>query len=84
MKATLMYDTSEPSESKELEKAVKAPHMAIALWDIERMLRELVKYEDILHKGYLTEEEDKVVEFISGKFHEILEDNNIEFVLTGD
>jgi hypothetical protein len=49
----------------------------IALWDVTQMFRNALKYENVIHEGYLTGEEDEVVEKLQKAFFDILDDNGI-------
>ena len=83
MKATLEFDTGEPDQLREFREASKASSMAIALWDLDQMLRNVIKYENMYHPGYLTEEEDKLAEWVRDKLHEIIDEYDVKFVLEG-
>ncbi len=83
MKVTLTFDTDEPQQYREMLEATRASKLSIALWDIDQMLRNLIKYENVMHDGYLTDEEDRVAEFIRDKVHEIIKDNDVEFIFEG-
>ncbi|MCK5535405.1 MAG: hypothetical protein KAI79_01185 [Bacteroidales bacterium] len=83
MKAILEFDTSEPEQNRELKLAIKAEDMSIALWDIDQMFRNILKYENIAHEGYLTEEEYDVVEKLRKDFNDLLEERDIKMVLEG-
>jgi len=69
MKARLTFDL--PQDKYEWENAMRADAMFCALWDLSQELRTLWKYEE------LSEEEWKMVERIRDKFHEILQEHNI-------
>jgi hypothetical protein len=83
MKVTLEFDTDEPGEYREMLEATRASKLAISLWDIDQFLRNLMKYENVYHEDYLTEEEDNLAEFIRDKVHEIIKENDVEFVFEG-
>ena len=69
MKAQLTFDLLE--DKYEWENAIRADAMFCALWDLSQELRTLWKYEE------LSEEEWNMVERIRDKFHEILQEHNI-------
>ena len=83
MKATLEFNTDEPGEAREFKECSRATSMSISLWDIDQLLRNMLKYENSVHEGYLTDAEDEAVSYVREKFHEILKDNDIEFILEG-
>ena len=77
MKVTIEIDTDEAQQADELKTIVGALDMRIALWDTDKLLARLIKYENQLHDGYLTEEEEKVVEYIQKQFQDILEEQDV-------
>ncbi len=77
MKVTIEIDTDEPQQTDELVGITKALNMRIALWDIDKLFRTILKYEDQIHDGYLTEKEEAVVEYLQKQFHELLEEQDI-------
>ncbi len=77
MKVTIEIDTDEAQQVDELKTIVGALDMRIALWDMDKLLAKLIKYENQLHDGYLTEEEEKVVEYIQKQFQDILEEQDV-------
>lgn len=83
MKATLEFDTDEPQQNRELKECTRASDMTIALWDVDQLFRNVLKYENVYHKDYLTDEEDDVVTWLRKEFHKILEERDINFVLEG-
>ena len=83
MKAILEFDTDEPQQSRELRECTNASAMAIALWDMDQLFRSAMKYENVIHDGYLDEGEYEVMEFMRRNFHKILEEADIKFVLGG-
>ncbi len=83
MKVTFELDTEEPQQSDEVQQITKSLNTRIALWDIDKMLRSMLKYEDQVHDGYLTEEEEAVVEYMQKKFLEILDEQDITKLVLG-
>jgi len=77
MKVTFELNTEEPQQADEVLQIVKSLNTRIALWDIDKMFRNALKYEGFMRKGYLTEEEMLVVEKLQEKFYEILEEQDI-------
>ncbi len=72
MIATLTFDMEEPSERKDLKLKLMATDLAIAIWDIEQMFRNELKYnEDI------TDEQYQIVEKLQQTFIEIGETRQI-------
>ncbi len=77
MKVTFEINTNESQEQDELITLTKALDMRIALWDIDKLLRNTIKYENQLHDDYLTEEEENAIEYIQKKFNELLEERDL-------
>lgn len=61
-----------PEENEEFKTATKATDMSLVLWDFSQHLRSKIKYGD------LPEAEYAIYEAIREKFHEILNDYNVE------
>jgi len=77
MKGIIEVDLDEPQEARNYRAMLSVQDYQLALWDIKQHLRSLLKYENILHDGYLTDTEDVVVEHIQDKLIEILDDYKI-------
>ncbi len=77
MKVTIEIDTDEPQQADELISITKALDMRIALWDIDKLFRTILKYENQIHDGYLTDGEEAVVEYLQKQFLELLEERDI-------
>ncbi len=77
MKVTFELDTEEPQQADEVQQMVKSLNLRIALWDIDQMFRNAIKYEGFMRDDYMTEEEMLVVEKLQKRYHEILEDQDI-------
>ena len=69
MKATLKYNL--PEDEFEFNNAVKSTKMYFALTEIKEEIRSVLKY------GELRDEQYKFIEEFNEKFHEILNDNEI-------
>ena len=69
MKATLKYNL--PDDEFEFNCAVKSMKMYFALTEIKEEIRSVLKY------GELRDEQYKFIEEFNEKFHEILNDNEI-------
>ena len=69
MKATLKYNL--PEDEFEFNNAVKSMKMYFALTEIKEEIRSVLKY------GELRDEQYKFIEEFNEKFHEILNDNEI-------
>ncbi len=82
MKVIFEADLEEPREAMAAADILRVDSYKIALWDITQLFRQVLKYENILHDGYLTEDEDNVVVELQKRFFDILEEhdlrNNIE------
>jgi len=83
MKATFEYDLAEPYEKKQAHQHLKADDLSIALWDISQLFRNALKYENVIHEGYLTDEEFVVVEKLQENIIDIIEEYDLKFVLEG-
>lgn len=70
MKAKLTFNL--PEDQHEWDNAVNSNAMYLALWDLSQELRSMWKYQQ-----YKTEEEYAIVDTIRDKFHEILQEHNI-------
>lgn len=70
MKAKLTFNL--PEDQAEFDFAVQGSKMYNALWDVKQELRSLLKYAEI------TSEQYDIVEKISDKFYEILDENQIK------
>jgi len=70
MKAKLTFNL--PEDQAEFDFAVQGSKMYAALWDVKQELRSLLKYAE------LTSEQYDIVEKISDKFYEILDENQIK------
>ncbi len=77
MKVTIEIDTDEPQQADELISITKALNMRIALWDVDKLFRTVLKYENQIHDGYLTDEEEAVVEYLQKQFLELLEEQDV-------
>lgn len=73
MKATLKYNL--PEDEFEFNNAVKSMKMYFALTEIKEEIRSVLKY------GELRDEQYKFIEEFNEKFHEILNDNEINLDL---
>ena len=77
MKVVFEADLDDPSDARMAKDILMVDSYKIALWDIMQMFRNALKYENVIHEGYLTGEEDAVVEKLQKAFHNILDDNGI-------
>ncbi len=77
MKVTFEIDTEEPQQADEVVMLTKALDMRIALWDVEQLLRNALKYEGFLRPDYLTDIEEKAIEQVQIKFREILDEHDL-------
>lgn len=68
MKATLEFDLNDPDDIRSHLRCIKATDMALALWHIRMMRKELEFMED--HKELTTEN-------VMSKIFEFLDDNNV-------
>ena len=73
MKATLKFNL--PEDEFEFNNAVKSMKMYFALTEIKEEIRSVLKY------GELRDEQYKFIEEFNEKFHEILNDNEINLDL---
>jgi hypothetical protein len=78
MEAIIKADLNEPQDAKNYKAMLKVQDYQFALWDLKQHLRNLLKYENVLHEGYLTAKEDTVVEHIQEKLFELLEEYQIK------
>ncbi len=78
MKIIFEIDGDEPRELDEAKVLLNATNMRIALWDIDKLFRNALKYEGFAHEDYLTPAEEFVVEKLQTKFNEFLEEYDIE------
>ncbi len=79
MKVKFEIDTDEPGADDNIQTLVKAMQSRIALWDIDKMFRNAIKYEGFMRENdYLSEEEEAVVEKLYKKFYEILDEYDIK------
>lgn len=76
MTAKIEFDLSEPDDREELERALKATSLAIALWDIQQALRNEMKYNE-----ELTEDQYQILEKMMNKYNEILYENKVNHLL---
>ncbi len=82
MKVTIEFDTDDPQNAVELKGMLKAQDMRIALWDINNLFRTVLKYENQVHKDYLTDEEEIAIEHVQKQFLEVLEEYDLtQYVL---
>jgi hypothetical protein len=73
-----MLDEDDPQDSKKVKELTHNTEMMIALWDIDKMFRNAIKYEGFMRPGeYLTEEESAVVEKLWAEYKETLEEYNL-------
>jgi len=77
MKIIFEFDGNEPQEEDQAMVMMKATDARIALWDIEQLFRNAIKYEGFMGPEYLTEEEEAVVNKLKGRFYEILEEHDL-------
>ena len=77
MKILFILDEEEPRDSQKLKELSKNTDMMVALWDINQMFRNTLKYENMIHDGYLTDEEYSAIEKTRDKYLEILEEYDI-------
>lgn len=68
MKATLEFDLNDPDDIRNHLRCIKATDMAIALWHIRMMRRELEWMED---------QKELTTENVMSKIFEFLDDNNV-------
>jgi len=68
MKATLEFDLNEPDDIKNHLRCVKATDMALALWHIRMMRKELEHMEDV---------NELTTENVMSKIFEILDDHSL-------
>ena len=74
MQVVFQGDLEDPSDERKAVEILKVDDLKLALWDTQQLFRNSLKYENTLHPGYLTSEEDKVVEILQTKFRNILEE----------
>ena len=72
MKATLEFDLDEGQDKTAHLRCVKAVNMAIALWDMDKYLRGLIKYGELDDAIYKTLEDTR------DKLREIMSENSID------
>ncbi len=83
MKATFEFDLDDPHEAKEAARYMKSPYLAIALWDIQQMLRNALKYEGFMGKDkYLTGCQYAVAEKIYDKVNDIIREYELDSVIS--
>ena len=68
MKATLEFNLTDPDDIKNHLRCIKATDMAIALWHIRMMRREL---------EWMEEQNELTTENVMSKIFEFLDDNNV-------
>ena len=68
MKAILEFDLNDPDDIRSHLRCIKATDMAIALWHIRMMRRELEWMED---------QKELTTENVMSKIFEFLDDNNV-------
>jgi hypothetical protein len=68
MKATLEFDLNEPDDIKSHLRCVKALDMALALWHIRMMRKDLEHMEDV---------NELTTENVMSKIFEILDDHSV-------
>ena len=68
MKAILEFDLNDPDDTRNHLRCIKATDMAIALWHIRMMRRDLEWMED---------QKELTTENVMSKIFEILDDNNV-------
>ncbi len=78
MKAILEFEVDEPQDRKELKRVTSATEMSIALWDIDVMFRNKLKYDETLSEG-----EYDIISSLREDFWTILKDQDVEFILEG-
>lgn len=76
LKAKLEFDLNEPEDYKKHKCYCAAEEMSIALWDIEQLFRQELKYNEDLNQ-----DQYEIVSKLQSKFREILEERDIKFVL---
>ena len=68
MKAILEFDLNDPDDTRNHLRCIKATDMALALWHIRMMRRELEWMED---------QKELTTENVMSKIFEFLDDNNV-------
>ena len=76
MKVTFEFDLNEIEDKRELKYYVASSEMSSVLWDVAMMFRNELKYND-----NITSEQYEIVEKLEKEFMEMLEDNNLKFIL---
>jgi hypothetical protein len=78
MKVAFLLDDDDPQDSRKLKELAYNTDMMIALWDIDKMFRNALKYEGYMKpKEYLNDEETEVVEKLRQDYFDILEEYNL-------
>lgn len=71
-KITWTFDMSNPEDEKELILKTKSIEMAIAIWDVEQLFRNELKYNEELTDG-----EYKIVEGLQERYFEIINGHGV-------
>lgn len=71
-KITWTFDMSNPEDEKELILKTKSIEMAIAIWDVEQLFRNELKYNEELTNG-----EYKIVESLQERYFEIINGHGV-------
>ena len=79
MKATIEFNLAEPYEVREHFRMLKAVDMSIALFDIEQMFRNKLKYDEDLPDDAYNE-----IDKLRNLFYEIIDEQALRFTLTGE